>query len=161
MFVSFAPSHVNGMRKETARVTSERVPGPPRYWPIRGRSCAAPRAPLWAPAASALFSGAATLPPSGHCYGSPGSDDRALSAHFATPALPGESHYVYACCFSSSGVPAPVGPADKPPPRTGVSSWGPQCIHRKLTPGFCRACEGAPPPAQSGTRCPSAVGPRV
>lgn len=54
-------------------------------------------------------------------------------------------------------VPAPAGPADKPPPRADVSFGGPRCVSSKVTPGLYRACGGDPPPDQSGTSCPSAA----
>jgi hypothetical protein len=98
--------------------------------------------------------------PSGRVHVTQSNDDRALwSAHFATSALPDESHYVHACCRSSSGRAGARGPSGQS--RRLARTFpvgGRDAVQARETPVSCRACGGNPPPDQSGTSCPSAAG---
>ena len=148
------------MEKETARVHHVMAwPGPSRSRPF-DRCCAAPRAPLWAPAASALLSGGRDALPSGRSHVARGKSDRALgSAHFATSALPGESHYVHALCCSSSGHAGARGSSGQSRrlartfPSEGVMSGS-----GKKTPVSCRARGGDPQPDHPGRGAPARRG---
>lgn len=135
-FVAFGSRRPRDEKKRPGSPRDGVSPGRPAF----DRSidvCAAQRGSLVpTPPASALGSGGRDALPSGRVHVSQDNDDRALgSAYVATSALPDESHYVHACCRSSSGRAGARGPSGQAAASRGRFLWGAEMRFKQGDPG--------------------------
>jgi hypothetical protein len=138
-------------KKRPGYCQKRQVPGPSRIDPgdrdarRRGRLCGRPRRQL---SCSGPRRRSNSLRGSGsmaivHCL--------QTAVQFVTSALPDESHYVHACCCSSSGRTGARGPSGRCHRLTRTFPLGGRAGLNKRDPSCsCCARGGDPPPDQSG-----------